>query len=240
MKLAVSSHAFDRAIAAGDLTQLEFLDWCARDRLCDGVVLDARHFPRSDDDYLAQLKKVATDRGLTVAALADEAFFSADEPAMRAALARAVAIGAPLLAAPLALETSSAWVAQLERLNVATGLAKHANVTLALRNRPGTFAATDADCRRATKEADSAWLRYGIEPEAFDRASEPARLAANTVLVWARIAADARERIATTLAAFQDFDGFVVLDGEDVRPSDLRASLRAWYDAIARRALDRT
>ena len=46
MKLACASGAFDREIESGELTQLEFLDLCARELDCDGVVLDVRHFPR--------------------------------------------------------------------------------------------------------------------------------------------------------------------------------------------------
>ena len=71
MKLACASGLLHRAIEHGELTQLEFLDLCARELACDGVVLDVRHFPRTDDDYLAQVKKMAADRGLTIAALAD-------------------------------------------------------------------------------------------------------------------------------------------------------------------------
>ena len=51
MKVASASSAFDRAIERGDLTQLEFIELSARELAVDGVVLDARHFPRTDDDY---------------------------------------------------------------------------------------------------------------------------------------------------------------------------------------------
>ena len=53
MKLACASGALHREIESGELTQLEFLDLCARELGCDGVVLDVRHFPRADDDYLS-------------------------------------------------------------------------------------------------------------------------------------------------------------------------------------------
>ena len=72
MKLACASGALNREIESGELTQLEFLDLCARDLASDGVVLDVRHFPRTDGDYLAQLKKMAADRGLDIALGADE------------------------------------------------------------------------------------------------------------------------------------------------------------------------
>ena len=81
MKLACASSALGREIESGELTQLEFLDLCARELECDGVVLDVRHFPRTDSDYLAQIKKMATDWGLTIAALSDASLFKAERAA---------------------------------------------------------------------------------------------------------------------------------------------------------------
>src|SRR5579862_1258427 len=104
MKLAVASSAFHRSLESGELTQLEFLDLCARDLACDGVVLDVRHFPRTDDDYLAQVKKMAVDRGLSIAALSDGLFFKSPREWMAPVLGYAVTLGAPLVAGPLARE----------------------------------------------------------------------------------------------------------------------------------------
>ncbi|MBD5634860.1 MAG: hypothetical protein IAI49_10310, partial [Candidatus Eremiobacteraeota bacterium] len=70
MKIACSSASFAQEIRRGDLTQLDWLDLCANELELDGVVFDADHFPRTDADYLAQMKKAAADLGLTVAALA--------------------------------------------------------------------------------------------------------------------------------------------------------------------------
>ena len=128
MKLACASGALHREIESGELTQLEFLDICARELPCDGVVLDVRHFPRSDDDYLAQVKKMATDRGLTIAAIADSSFFAGSPDYMATVLDRALALGAPIVASPLARETQCSWSEQLARLNAATSLAKARNV----------------------------------------------------------------------------------------------------------------
>ena len=184
MQFAYSSGAFDQALRSGDLTQLEFIDAVARETLFDGVVLDDRHFPRTDGDYLAQVKKMCADLGLTIAALASDAFFVAEEDAMRTALDRALALGAPLLAGRLGSETALSWSAQLHKLGTASSLAKSANVTLAVRNAPGTFAATEHECKRVSKETDSAWLRFGLEPKAFGSASDIAPLREKTVLLW--------------------------------------------------------
>jgi hypothetical protein len=212
MKLACASSALRRAIESGELTQLEFLDLCARELACDGVVLDVRHFPRTDDDYLAQIKKMATDRGLSIAAIVDAEFFSGTERQMQAVLAQADVLGAPLVAAPLARETECAWTDQLARLGVATSLAKARNVTLALRNAPQTFAATTHDCKRVAKEADSAWLRFGPEPLRLDAASDPRALEPNTVLLWSDVALETDRSIAQTLGVFAAFRGHLALD----------------------------
>ena len=206
MKLAYASSAFANAIDRGDCTQIEFVELCARELACDGVVLDVSQFPRTDEDYLAQIRKMAADLGLDVAALADRAFFTADDDAMRAALDMANALGAPLIAAPLALETALSWSAQRERLSAAASLAKRANVTLALRNAPGTFATSAHDLKRASKETDSAWLRYGLESAALD-AADLAAVGGDTVLLWA--GEDARPEAFTWSRAFR---GYLALD----------------------------
>jgi hypothetical protein len=190
-----------------ELTQLEFIDGCARELACDGVVLDVRHFPRLDDDYLAQIKKLTTDLGLCIAALADDGFFTSDDAAMAATLERAQQLGAPLVTSRLAIDTERSWTDQLGRLNVATGLAKAQNITLAVRNAPGTFAATAHDAKRVSKESDSAWLRFGLEPAALAPGDDFTTLIPRTVLLWAMLNAN-RE----SLTPFEDFRGHLTLD----------------------------
>jgi hypothetical protein len=240
MKLACASSAFHQAIERGDLTQLEFLDLCAHELACDGIVLDVRHFPRTDDDYLAQVKKMATDRGLGIAALADS-FFDATDDGMNRLLGYAVALGAPLVAGTLARETDRSWSEQLERLNAATAFAKAANVTLTVRNAPETFAAGTHDCKRVAKEADSAWLRFGPEPAAFGAGSEPAELAANSVLVWS----DVRDPDAARgewVAGYSALRGYLALDDSSGGTSivRMRDAVRAWRSALNEIELNRT
>jgi sugar phosphate isomerase/epimerase len=234
MKLACASGSLHRDIDSGELTQLEFLDLCARELACDGVVLDVRHFPRTDDDYLAQVKKMATDRGLSIAALADPAFFAAPREHMAGVLERALALGAPLVAAPLAAETEESWNDQLVKLGVATSLAKARNVTLAVRNAANTYAASTHDCKRVAKEADSAWLRYGPEPQLLDAASDPRALAPNTVLLWSDASMQTESSIAETIAAFAGFRGHVVVDDASgaADAGALSAALSAWRAAL--------
>ena len=242
MKLACASSALDRSFERGDLTQLEFLDLCAHELACDGVVLDVRHFPRIDDDYLAQVKKMAADRGLTVAAVAGTAFFAAAEETMAGVLRIAVALGAPLVAGVLAREIDCPWSQQLARLNAATSLAKAANVTLAVRNAPGTFAAGTHDCKRVGKEADSAWLRFGPEPRAFDAASDPVELAANTVLLWSNVGTETERSVGDLIRGFSSFRGHLALDepSGDATLADVRVSMRSWRIALGAIERNRT
>ncbi len=235
MKLACASGALHREIESGELTQLEFLDLCARDLACDGVVLDVRHFPRVDDDYLAQLKKMAADWGLSIAALSDSSFFASQPERVSEILGRAVMLGAPLIAAPLSRETECSWGEQFARLGEATGLAKSANVTLALRNAPQTFAATAHDCKRVVKEADSAWLRYGPAPFELDAASDPRALASNTVLLWS-VPAQTEQTVVDTANAFASFRGFVVLDEPSgtAAVAALRKAIVCWRETLCR------
>jgi hypothetical protein len=235
MKLAVASSAFSGALDRGDLTQLEFVDRAAHQFRCDGVVLDVRHFPRTDGDYLAQVKKMTTDLGLCVAALESNDFFEAGEAGMRAQLAWANAAGAPLVTAVLASETAISWSEQLARLGIATSLAKAANVTIAVRNSPGTFAATSHDCKRVSKETDSAWLRFAFDLDAFDRASDWTVLAEKLVLGWE----DARRDAAAE--RWGDFNGFVTLGcrGAETSAEEIKGAMHRRRIALANLELNR-
>lgn len=244
MKLACASTAFDLRLESGDLTQLEWLDLCARELAADGVVCDVRHFPRRDSDYLAQVKKMAVDLGLVIAAVSDAEFFGGDEASMREVLAVADVLGAPIVAAPLEIETATSWSAELERIGVATSMAKTMNVTLAVRNRPQTFGATSHDLKRVSKEADSAWLRFALEYEAFDAASNPQALIARTVLLWHAHQAGVLEgeqspTIDRMLQDAKDFRGFLVVDaaGGKAGHEMMHNEFRRWRTILAKAAL---
>ena len=244
MKLACASSAFDRRLESGDLTQLEWLDLCGRELAVDGVVCELRHFPRRDSDYLAQVKKMAVDLGLTIAALGADAFFCEDEAAMREALAVADVIGAPIVVGGLQSETKESWSAQLARINVATSMAKSMNVTLAVRNRPQTFAASSHDLKRVSKEADSAWLRYALEIATFDAASDPELLIPKAVLLWhthapGEVESDESPAVSRVLELAKDFRGFLVLDvpGGNADAGTMRSVIRMWCTILAENIL---
>lgn len=237
MKLASSSTAFDEQLRSDRLTQLEWLDLCAHELAADGVVFDVRHFPRTDTDYLAQLKKMTADLGLTVAALRHDGFFDADQTHTEQALELALALGAPLLSAPLPPETAASWSELQNRLGNATALAKRLNITLAVRNTPHTYAASSHDLKRISKEADSAWLRFGPDFAALDAGSDAHALVAKTVLVWSELTASPEQ----AAGLLEEYRGFIVLDASagDANAAAMKNALRTWRTAFFREA-DRT
>lgn len=195
MKLCCSTAAFGDAIEAGEMTQLEWLDVCANELDVQGVDFDGRFFPRTDDEYLAQLKKLCADRCLTVAcASAPAPFGGADMDASIAAftpwIGRALALGSPLLwfSCASAPEGSPgiAWRELIRGLKSVCVEAKRLNVTLALaRGEDGSLVASPADTRRALKECDSAWLRVAMRAEdlAADQRVEWQALLAESVVM---------------------------------------------------------
>lgn len=231
MKLACSSTAFDERLRSGELTQLEWIDLCAHELSADGIVCDVRHFPRTDTDYLAQVKKMAVDTGLTMAALRHDGFFDADAEHMEQALEIALALGAPLLSAPMPLETAVSWAEVQTRLGWAASAAKRLNVTIAVRNAPGTYAATTAGMKRVSKEADSAWLRYGPDFASLDAASEREPLAAKCVIAWHELQDGGFEAVAAALGGFRGFVCMADAQGAATAETAQRA-LQTWRTVL--------
>ena len=180
MKLCCNSHSYARMLAAGDLTQLEWVDLCSHELMLDGVEFAGAHFPRTDDDYLAQLKKLCVDRCLTVAGyhhdiMLDAADIDAHTEKIARSLARAQALGAPIVRFACAEGHGSpgvAWRELIRGLKTICIEAKARNVTLAVEPREQSLIATPADAKRALKECDSAWLR--VAPSAVVLASSQA------------------------------------------------------------------
>lgn len=201
-------------LTRGELTQLEWLDLCASELELDGVLFDMRHFARSDADYLAQLKKTATDLGLTVAGLATE------PPAGESALEIASVLGAPLvvLGAPPHSDDPAAWNALVAALRPVVASAKRLNVTLAIRNAPASLCASTADCKQLAKDVDSAWLRFATDATAFGTSERLDDVAPKTVIAIHIVDdletfATANDPVARRLVdALRGFRGFVVID----------------------------
>src|SRR5947209_336159 len=64
VRIAVSSLSFRQPLEAGTLTQLEWIERCAMRLGADGMLPAFSHFPRTDSEYVAQLRKVTIDLGI--------------------------------------------------------------------------------------------------------------------------------------------------------------------------------
>ncbi len=171
MRIAVSSRSFRRPLASHDLTQLEWIERCGSLLEVDGVLADVSDFPRTDTEYVAQLRKVAIDLGIVPlgidapAALASET----DAGARDLPIALASGFGAALVrtAAPPPGDVPPAtFVASVAAAKLLARAAKGANVTVVVAEAPGTIATDLDELKHLLKDADSAWLR------ACPRASE--------------------------------------------------------------------
>jgi Xylose isomerase-like TIM barrel len=236
MKIGCSSESFARSIDSDDLTQLEWLDLCANELEVDGVVFAAAHFPRTDNEYLAQLKKVCADLGLCIAAIsASDAFWNGGEHL----LDLAVTLGAPLAIAPAAPAGTGpdAWGTFAAAVKGCTRLAKERNVTLAVRNLPGTLCANGSDLRRLAKDVDSAWLRFALDPAPLETDDAHALLPKSAIAVHAipDLAGFATTEdgdapsLITRLARFR---GFVILDAPP--PAAGQTASHPYHDALER------
>ena len=238
MKICCSSRSYGRAIQSGDLTQLEWVDRCAR-RALDGIDFASAHFPRTDSDYLAQLRKLCVDRGLTVAAVAfdGEIGGDADVDAQASLVAtwigNAVALGAPLLRISSGSSTGApgiAWRELIRGLKAISHAAKEKNVTLALESRPGSLVSSPPDCKRALKECDSAWLRLAQDVTAVLSPSEDGDALLDEIVIAIARGGDVDADAARTLRR-RGFIGFVTLEtsgaDEDKAVGDCLEQLRS-------------
>ncbi len=171
MKICCNSHSYARMLSAGDLTQLEWVDLCANELGLDGVEFALAHFPRLDSEYVAQLKKLCTDRCLTVAALQHDIAIEAatiDDHVvgLERSLEIAAWLGAPLVRFSLAASLGPQaveWREAIRGLKTACVRAKQRNVTFALEPRAQSLVSSSSEAKRIMKESDSAWLRLAAD-----------------------------------------------------------------------------
>ena len=167
MKVAISSASFAAPIAAGALTQLEWLEGCASELGADGIVFDRAQFPRTDAEYVAQLKKVAVDLGLVPLAIHERRLFDAgvDEADRLTAIDLAADIGALFVTGelpPPGEVPPAAFVAAVGAAKAGVSRAKRVNITLLAQQAAGTLGSDVPALRHFLKDVDSAWLRYAL------------------------------------------------------------------------------
>jgi hypothetical protein len=195
MKVAIASASFDASLGAGELTQLEWLERCASRLGADGIVFDSAHFPRTDPEYVAQLKKVAVDLGLVPLAIREPRLLAPhfEASACRQAIELAAGLGALFVLTvlpPPGDVPPAAFVAAVSAAKAAIKTAKAVNVTLLAGVAPHTLGADVPAVRHFVKDVDSAWLRYAL-PAGADRSSLGTRDRALVVTVDAAADPDA-------------------------------------------------
>jgi hypothetical protein len=165
MKVAVSSSSFAQPLAAGELTQLEWLERCASDLAADGVIFAREHFPRTDAEYVAQVKKVTVDVGLVPVALDAGGLLDPDGPSVDDVFALAAGLGVLFVLTRLPASGDvppATFVAAVSAAKAAVREAKRVNVTILAAPAAGTIGADIAGVKHFLKDVDSAWLRLAV------------------------------------------------------------------------------
>lgn len=167
MKVAVSSSVFAALLRRGGLTHLEWLEGCASRLDLDGAVFALADFPRTDVEYAAQIKKVATDLGIVPVALDVPQLLDPEQSESMGAdaLALATAIGAALIrvtAGPPGELPPQTFARTVEATKRLASAAKAANVTLIVAPAGDSLLADLAAVQTFCKYVDSAWLRYNL------------------------------------------------------------------------------
>jgi hypothetical protein len=205
VRIAVSSSTFRRPLAAGELTQLEWLERCASVLGVDGVLADVSDFPRRDAEYVAQLRKVAIDLGLVpfgldAPGLLDPASDATHDESRDDVLTLAIALGVLVIRTtlpPPGEVPPASFVEAVAAAKVLSRAAKAANITVLVAEAPGTLGHDLEAVKHLLKDVDSAWLRAcpsALVPEVgardrypayvADPADDPATVAARTTRSW--------------------------------------------------------
>jgi len=175
-------------------------------------------------DYLAQIRKLCVDRGLTVAAVAfdgeigGDADVDAQASLIETWIGNAAALGAPLLRISSGSSTGSpgvAWRELIRGLKTISHAAKEKNVTLALESRPGSLVSSPPDCKRALKECDSAWLRLAQDVATVFSPLEDGDALFDEIVVAVARGGEVDTNAAGTLRR-RGFIGFVTLETSGV------------------------
>ena len=164
MRLALSSSSFRRPLAAAALTQLEWIERCANGLAVDGVLVAAADFPRTDADYVAQVRKVAVDLGIVPFGLDAPGLLDPATPVetREALLQLAQRFGALVVRAalpPPGPVPPAPFAATVLVAKAVAKAAKVANVTILVPPEAATLGVDLAEVRHLLKDVDSAWLR---------------------------------------------------------------------------------
>lgn len=234
MLIAVSSASFGALFGRGSLTHPEWVEACASRLDADGLTFALADLPRTDPEYIAQVRKMATDLALVPIALDAPGLLDPAVPdsEREAALALAAGLGVLLLrttAGPPGALPPETFATTAAVAKPFASLAKRAGATILVRPEPGTLVRDTADAKHLAKDVDSAWLRFELPSDVpdRDRLGPRDRVLVERVALGADPAAFVRrrawfvldgdggetpfERVAATIAAFRAAEARAIL-----------------------------
>lgn len=182
MKLGCSSWSYHRAIVEKRLDQRGWLELCAGELSMDGIELLDIHFPTLDKDYLREIKKQATDAGLTISCVSVSNDFGLEE---RDARDRELAkvkqwlnitafFGAPVLRVfggwyhgdvkKGGEGAEVVWREMVDYLSICSEYAAEQGIVLGIENHNGRGIVGTADeVERCLSEVKWPWLRLNLD-----------------------------------------------------------------------------
>jgi sugar phosphate isomerase/epimerase len=177
MKTSCSSWSYHRVITDKKMTQMSWIDECARLEL-DGVELLGYHFPARDAAYLRDLKKRCADRYLTIAMVSAGGHLTTLDDAQRAADVQeigqwmdvALYLGAPLVrffcgsGPELAAGGPALYAKVLAAMKQVADMAEKKGVIAALENHGGTSADQLLAFQR---DVGSPWFKFTLDTGNF-------------------------------------------------------------------------
>jgi hypothetical protein len=227
-----------RPLASGKLTQLEWVERCASVLRVDGVLAALADFPRTDGEYVAQLRKVAIDLGLVPFGLDAPALLAPTAPpgSLEEVFALAGDFGAAVVRTVLPVPgpiPPASFVEAAAAAKTAARAAKAANVTLVVAVAPQTLGEDLAGVKHLVNDVDSAWLR-ACPPALADPAALSAR---DRIPAFEAAVGDDPAAVATRAR-----DAWVIVDAVDAADpfGALEAFVGALRDEEAKQRLERS
>ena len=200
MRVGCAAYSYREALTSGTLTLEEFVDRCAGLGL-DGVELTSYYFPRTDREYLNQLKRHCFRRGQHILATAVGSTLTLEDEGKRREqlgmirdwIEHSVILGSPCLrvfAGPVPPGDSEeqAFRRALEALQECVEAGARAGVSIALENHGGVTA-TARQVQRFLEAINSPW--FGVNLDLGNFADDPYRefeeLAPRTITTHAKL-----------------------------------------------------
>lgn len=182
MQTSCSSWSYHRTIAAGKMSQLEWIKECANLDL-DGVELLGGHFPQTDREYLLALKKACADNFLTIAMVSADGHLTVADDAQREKEVEAIrkwAEIAEFMGAPCVrffcgsgAELEAGGRPLYDKVKVAIQQIAQAGaqrgIIMAMENHGGT---TAAQLLALLKDVNSPWLKFTLDTGNFPPTSQ--------------------------------------------------------------------